>query len=483
MSTFPQTHGWDTVFAIDIREVNKALAKLPESPQYAIEEAIRGATATLTWSFSGWQILDTPGGSRLQVQMAFSDDAALSRSDKPEPRSLGGLACNVTFEANFVKTDPVTRQLRAVTEGEWAIVDLVALEGAELPSEFDDRTTIKSAIKRWFGESEEAVALFQQEFATVDISVEMEQAGLDWLRPKELGYAGGVMADGVTKALGILAMTGDKVPPENALLLSPYAIPPNAKAAYILSAELFLRHMLLPACAGAFSAVDADFEVYGNASDKLRNLKTLSFKQKVDVAERDASIDAGQLRFSFEGDKLAMSITPMHVATAHEFLTLDAVIDEEFTASLIPNPTVPGATIFALSTARYKEPKIDVVMSTGAEIAEAAASFVVAALAAALTVYSFKGPLQKLDFKLGGIAVKIWARIAAAALLLVGEALANIPGWIDLAVKGETRHIPDFSPVLNSGLAGISWPGVDATLEPVAGAFANGLMVTIESHF
>ena len=482
MSTYPDTHGWDTVFAISILEVNKLLAKLPDSPQFEAVRSTNLVDLKLSWRFTNWSITDTPGGAQLQVRMEFSDDSLLSHSDGTADTSLAGLACDVTFQAHFDDTDPQTQKLRAKTTGTWATVALVALDGGGLPNP-NDTFAIKSILKDWFDQPGEAVELFQQEFAAVNMGAEMAAKGLEWLAPKRLGYAGAVMADGVTKALGILAMTGDKAPSDAELKLSPYVIPPNATAGYILSAELFLRHMLLPASAGAFGGEVADFEIVGLANDQLRNKNTLKFTLKIDSKSKPASIDAGQLQFSFAGDKLKMSITPMHAGTDFGWITLDATINEEFTTALIQHPDVPDGTIFTLSSAQYREPDIAVVIEHEAAVAEAVLTSLVAVLSIALMVVSFKGPISKATNKLGPLEAKIWARIAAGGLLALGEVAVNMPGWLALAVEGQTKHIPDFNMVLNEGLKGIVWPGGNAVLEPVAGEFANGLLVTVKPKF
>ena len=71
----------------------------------------------------------------------------------------------------------------------------------------------------------------------MDIGDTVASKGLAWLKPQVPAFAGGVMADQVTKALGILAMTGDDLADAQVraaaapLQLSPYAIPENATRA------------------------------------------------------------------------------------------------------------------------------------------------------------------------------------------------------------------------------------------------------------
>jgi hypothetical protein len=497
MMNIPDTFGWDTVFAISIEKVNEYLANLPASDAFSAQNDVTGGTTQLDWTFENWRITDIPAGSKIEVTLDFGEGSKIEVTRNGETTTTAvespAWSCVVIFEAHFDATDPTTQRLVAKTEqGQaWASV--------RVETEVDNtplKIALQSALVKWFREAPEATELFEQEFAAVNVGDivagdTVASSRLPWLKPRVLAYAGGVMADQVTRALGILAMTGDDLADAQVrasqvtLQLSPYAIPANAASGFIISARLFLRHMLMPACAGAFGGDEQDptkhFEIYGDGSLKLRNHRALEFTQELKGAPRAAQIEAEDLNFGFEGDKLRMGITPMNVATDTAGFSLNASSAQAYVAILVEKSGAPGETVFLLANDEYNEPQVEVVVAPGVRIAQGVAELVVLALTVVLAVVSFKGPfLRKLG--LDPVAAKIWARVAAGAIGVVGTVLVGIPNYIEWALQGEVHKFPDFSEFLNKGyLDRIAWPGNDAVrFTPTAVQFANGLQITIE---
>ena len=112
----------------------------------------------------------------------------------------------VTFQAFFDDADPVTQQLRAKTSSgqKWANV---AVSGGT----FTTQAVVAQLLDTWFTSSADAVSLFNQEFATFDFGADVDSTIRGCVRG-QLGFAGATMADGVTKALGILAVTRGRKP-------------------------------------------------------------------------------------------------------------------------------------------------------------------------------------------------------------------------------------------------------------------------------
>ena len=120
-------------------------------------------------------------------------------------------------------------------------------------------------------------------------------------------------------------------------------------------------------------------------------------------------------------------------------------------------------------------------MAPGVRIAQGVAELVVLALTVVLAVVSFKGPMLR-KFGLDPVAAKIWARVAAGVIGVVGTVLVGIPNYIEWALQGEVHKFPDFGEFLNKGyLDRIAWPGNNAVrFTPIAVQFANGLQIAIE---
>lgn len=492
MANYPDTFGWDTVFAVSIDRVNIALTKVAASPTYTIDTPIQGGTASANWRFQNWRITDTPGGDQLEVTMDFGPGSTLSTPQTGEVAldQPAAWSCRVRFAAHFDEIDPLTRKLRARnrTGGAWAKVEVVP---GYSDAPFGVVSVLQLLAQKWFDEDTSAVELFAQEFATVDLGKQIGSGPLAFIRPVQVGYAGGLMANGVTKAIGILAMTSaGKSPAAATLQLSPYTIPPGAKAGFVVSRELVLGNMIVPACAGAFSADGGsgnieNFEVTLNDSGALRvrNTADLSFKHELDGVQRAAKLDAHALEVTLDGDSLLMKLTPMNVATQYDGLSLDATIEETLKLSLIDNPAQPGGKLFVFNSVQSTPPKVVSKSETWVKVAEGVGITLALVLTGALAVVSFKGTLMT-KIGLTATSAKIWARVIAVLVGAAGSIGALTPQWILEALEGDTHSIPDFGIFLTASISGISWPGgMQAVFVAEQAQFANGMLVTVDPRF
>jgi P-47 protein len=491
MSNYPDTHGWDTVFAVSTDRVNVALANVAPSPSYSRTLPITGGSATVNWTFTNWQVTDTPGGDSLVVRMDFGAGSVMTSTGSgvspSTPLDSPQWSCDVTIRAHFDQVDSVTHKLRAITStGQaWAVVSIVP---PNTNPPFADVATLQLLIDDWFNSEGDSVTLFEQEFATVNIGASVGTGSLAWLSPVTLGFAGAKMADGVTKAMGILAMTSaDKSPEAASLELSPYAIKPNAVAGYVVSRELVMRHMFLPACCSAFSLDDTgtadSYRLSGDDSSVLTNTAALHYLQEVDGVQRTATLAPNTLRLALDGDSLALTMTPLNVETKYPGISLDVTITERLQMSLNDNPNHPGSRFFALTEVDGIPPKIQMVASAGVEIATAVIGGLITLVSLALSVKTFKGPLMR-GLKLSESSAKVWARVIAVVVSIASTFVASRIAWLALAEKGEVSDIADFGPVLTSGLAGITWPGSGTTnFVAVEGEFADGMLITVDPQF
>lgn len=496
----PETYGWDTVFAIDIREVNRALAGVPESPTFTATSPVPGGSVTLNWAFRNWRITDTPGGDRIEVGLDFTTKSVLVMPGGKETK-LDGWTCKVLFAAHFDEIDPITQTLKAktATGGKWASVSVEPPDGVDPNDLFGEMAAIDALITKWFADDPEAVKLFSQEFATVDIGTDLAAQNVYYLQPLVLGFAGAVMADGITRALGILAMTRDSLPtsegpPSEAeikaaedrarnatLQLSPNAIMPNAKAGFIVSARVFLEHMMTPACASAYSAGATSFELFGEGIPKLRNRKALAFQQKVDGVDRAAAIPAEMLRFVFEGSKLRHTITSMNIRAAWN-ASVDVTIREAYELRLAPKPGSEDEVIFLLENVGEIAPEIKPIADPGYVLGAEIIGTILDVVALGVGALTVKGPLIEKQWSV--TAAKYTARAIAIAFALGGMGLHLSPLLVEVCLQTDPDKLPDFGKTLNVGLGRISWPAAHGTrFVPVEGHFANAMVVTIDPRF
>ena len=484
MAEYPDTYGWDTVFAISIDKVNKALALKPPSATYTATGPTNKGTASLTWSLTNWQVTDTPGGAEMVISMRFGPGSQLTFTengvDTNYDVALPGYLCTVTFEAWFPDSGNLVP--RTGQNQPWADVDIAIPAGA--PS--DVKFALDALLSDWF-KTPAALALFEQEFLAFDMSADVGADELPWLIPKKLGYAGGVMADGVTKAIGILTMTiAGKQPSAAELRLSPYAIPANADAGFVISRELVMTNMILPSVAGAFSTDgngDSNNYDMNTQTWQISNKAGLEFKHELNGKDQDCTIDRGNLKVWQDADRLHMTLTPMTMTTDILGLYVDAQIDERLELVLVPKPNDPDAMIFMLNNVDPQAPVTSHRLSTGSEIAVAVIAAVLAAAGIALSIVGFKGVLTRCG--LTANSAKIWSRVIAgivgSGLIVITELAAHVIVW---ARNGEVQNLPDLGPLVSTSLGRIKWPGATKTkYVATTGQFANGVLLAVDPRF
>ncbi|MGH6911954.1 MAG: hypothetical protein ACREEG_17345, partial [Phenylobacterium sp.] len=99
MAEYPDTYGWDTVFAISIDKVNLALAQKPPSATFSATAPTTNGTASLNWSLTKWEVTDTPGGADIKISMRFGPLSQLTLTaggvDTNYDIALSGYLCTV----------------------------------------------------------------------------------------------------------------------------------------------------------------------------------------------------------------------------------------------------------------------------------------------------------------------------------------------------------------------------------------------------
>lgn len=488
---YPDTSGWDTVFAMTLPVANLALKKVPPSPLYTkVMPLSNQATGTLTWSLAAWSIVDAPGGSEMSVSMAFGATWKFVQEGGILPGTsaldVPGFACDVTFEAYFPE---LSNKLTARTANgsSWAKVTFKHPPGFNASKAL----IIETILSDWFKNDPEAIELFSNEFMSLDMSDAIGQDHLKWLKPDQLGYAGGTMADGVTKAIGIPALTvvGDgsqrrTIPPGARLQLSPYAIPSGASAGFQMSRELVMTNLFTPAVATAFSNdVDPDLTHFTLSEDgsTLTNNVALSYKQPVEGVDRICTIDNGKLSARLGGNRLVISVSPLTVETSLAGLLVDAQIVENLELSLVPIPGKTDAKILMLENVDAQDPVMSHHYTGTSVISMAVIGALIAIVGLVLMVVSFKGPLAR---RLTTISAKIISRVIAAAVAGAGLLIGTILVIIQAAVPENVDELPSIDPLLNAAIGRFDWPaGATVRFAATSGSFANGILMAVEPKF
>lgn len=479
---YPESYGWDTVFALTLPAAKKLLSALPPSPTFTAMTPVTGGTAKLSWNFVSWEITDAPGGAMIEMSMHFGANSSLTmpRAIVADPIALdrSGILCKIQFQASFV---PGTGKLMPVTGTDWATVEV----GVPVMFNGTAKQSMQTILQDWFA-SDDAQALFATELLTLDMSSEVDNE-VPWLKPTLFGFAGGTLTNGA-KAIGIMTMAAGSTPDGAArapgrLALSPAAIPDNAEAGYFLSRELVMGNMFIPAIIANFSNDGvgklSDYDV-ASSDSRLTNRAPLAFKMEMEDERRGCTIDGGKLSAYIDGSYLYLNIEPLTAETSIAGLLVDAVMREKFSLSLVPLPDKPDSSILALKSI---DPQITLAHrnSTTVTVTTLTIAAALAVLGGVLAVVSPKGFLRD-KLGLSVEMAKIWARVIVAAVGFVGGVLiAGIPFIVAAAREGRMEEIPVIDALLNTLLARIQWPEKGKTrFLATEGSFANGILMAVK---
>lgn len=258
------TNGWDTVTAIRFPEMNQAIVKMKRSPLSFDESQSDDDDGTVSFKgkFGDWQLsggdgklvwLDLPiseatfgfGGkifsyplpmtATIEVNMEWVQEQASESSTTNSEN--GGIATSIS---NQLKVAPGIRVVvQQLFTGD-------NTEPSGKPVSEVHSSLMKSTLEAWLTQN---VASFDHVFATVDIAEDAAKGPLAWLKPTDKMYAvtsAGPDAEQMdNKIFGVLTMTDkNKNPGDHEI--SPFAIPADCRAAFLISPERFMTQMLQP---------------------------------------------------------------------------------------------------------------------------------------------------------------------------------------------------------------------------------------------
>lgn len=291
------TYGWDTVFAIAIPDVNRAIAGRKSSPP-GFDYRDDAGHVTCQGRFGDWWVC--PGGDGSNLYVALPVTAV--RGSYP---GAGGQ--NVAFTYDRL-TAVVEIKLRFVPHGDAAadpnsgtFHDLVVRSASEDPAdpvaalvrvEWENGDVqpplatyvIEGAITGWCNAHLDA---FAHVFATVNLNRYIDRDQWAFCNPSYTSYA---YIDGATvdqSLLGVLCMTGGRTTSTNLQQISPFTIPGSSRAGFLVSQKRFLEDLVLPAIPLNWTqARVADFEI---ASDD----QSLSLREGASVRLPDVQHGGG----------------------------------------------------------------------------------------------------------------------------------------------------------------------------------------------
>lgn len=266
------TYGWDTVFAIPVPEVNKAIVDHKSSPP-SFSVAQQGFT--LAGKFGDWQICQGGDGKSVRMSLPLSQVVLTFTSTGKRFTFDSGTAV-VEIQLHYVPhtgaspgaaagSNPLALKANpASSDPEQPVFNVITLSLSPQPGTIT-QAVISSGLAAWGAAN---LADFAHVFAVVDINTMIDKGGWSFVAPNYTSYAyidGDSLADSI---FGVLTMTGDRGPGQNVEQLSPGAIPAGSVGGFLVSNQRALLDLVRPAIMQAYPGLTVDnFQL--NAQNEL----------------------------------------------------------------------------------------------------------------------------------------------------------------------------------------------------------------------
>ena len=171
---------------------------------------------------------------------------------------------------------------------------------------------VRTILTDWF-HTPAAAALFNHHFDGVNIDRTLATGvGAGWLAPHATGYAGATGPDGAT-TVGLLTRTSrpDTVGAE--YMLSPFAIPAQANAGFVIATPRFLESMIAPALMHTFGIDPTQLaNTFSIVDNRIFSLTSLTYPLKgSDGKVYNATIDPKNFSMQVDGGELVLNIVNM----------------------------------------------------------------------------------------------------------------------------------------------------------------------------
>ncbi|MEW9529425.1 TULIP family P47-like protein [Microbispora sp. NPDC049125] len=453
------TNGWDTVYAIRLSDVNKAIAKKGVSPgkwAATIEASDFSPEITGSGAFGGWSLATGAGsGTNVRMHLPFTASVTANGTTHEVTDGVAYALVHMLYLPDSGETGPGDRQLRLQATGGTPDNPVVEVSSVTYtsPARSDglDRALI-SLLDKWCNAN---IATFDHVFATVNIGKHEAEGGGDfaWLNPTYTAYA---YADAKTPEealLGVLCMTSGRSIAGNVDGLSAGALPEGARAGLSISAERFMERMVKPATVSHFPKVDPGIFRVVNNDTQL---------EATDVIPLDA-IRVAASNFYPQMTTFQVTLSESELTTYSYVQTnispgIDAYAEVTHYATLALGTKSDGTqSLTFVETRPVRQNGWSTVASwvTGVEIA---ADLILAVVSAVTANVATAGKR---------LVVRVLIAIVAAGLIgVIAGVLEKVPEWIAGAVPDE---MPSIDPLVQGATSSVTWPnaGKEFTLTHV----------------
>ena len=312
------TLNWDTVFAIPIQDVNKAIINKKSSPK-SFEFENTADKIYCQGDFGDWQIVMGGSGSLIRMNLPITNLSGYyyNGDDKVKFSSSGPVNAIIQVKLKYLPHDSKSNDPNDGTyhklvvrsesgNPEDPVASFIALEmGKSEITPGIGKYAAENAITGWCNGN---IAEFAHIFATVNLNRIIDKGAFSFCNPSETSYAYLDRTNQEDSLLGVLCMTGGRTTTTNIQQISPYTIPDGDESGFLISRQRFLKDLLLPTfpLQWPHASVD-DFEVTSdNHYIKLKEGKSI---QLPDVHHSGSSYTPYLKTFSIQIQDQHMIVT------------------------------------------------------------------------------------------------------------------------------------------------------------------------------
>ncbi|MXO61293.1 TULIP family P47-like protein [Altererythrobacter salegens] len=315
--------GWHTVAAVRYADVNRAITAEGTAPS-SFEQSASDGSASTVGTFGSWRLTTGGAGKNLKLEIEVTGGSVSVVGQNPETRNISDCAFDVSVEADFIP------QLANASVRELRLSGGQAVEvGDSTPKNptgaFLHTAALKQLLQDWLTLNIEE---FNAVFATLNLDVEYENEGLSWLKPSHIGYAVAEPTVDPTEencVFAVLCLIDGETPPANiSYQVSDSAIPDGAVAAFLISPDKFIEHMIKPALAHMFKDIaPADADIYfeiDNDGRRIENIKQVRLPDtkfpwgqlgKVE-STKNPTLQPHKFSIEVDGTQLVINAEEMH---------------------------------------------------------------------------------------------------------------------------------------------------------------------------
>ncbi|CBG72875.1 MULTISPECIES: TULIP family P47-like protein [Streptomyces] len=273
-----ETMGWDTVSAVRLTDVNRAIlnnATTPKEWSAKIPGSTFSSPVEASGGFDAWRL--TPGGTGGNVLMKIPFHATLvvnpGKGETVYDIQGGSANVEVYLEYHTSSKDGNVKELKLQSspgdsgkedrDGDdakpLAMITHLDFDKPDIKNPDEKAAVVRSLtalLGQWLNARDSGdmsnLGRFDHVFATIDLNTAEAQGELSWLTPttREYAYING--KDANSSYLGVLCMTENRDPGMAAQELAPGAIITGAEATFTISIDRVLNKMIMPAVQHSF---------------------------------------------------------------------------------------------------------------------------------------------------------------------------------------------------------------------------------------